>query len=88
MTRNIHCKYCDTILKDYDHYAAHMEKNHNDLIVPGMDGWQFIFYLRSGKLHGNCVVCKKPTDWNPKTHKYHRFCKDPKCKEKYIVIYK
>ena len=87
MSKTLHCKYCDAFIKDYDHYAAHMESDHSDLILPGMDGWQFIFYLRSGKTQGSCVVCKKATEWNPKTHKYHRFCNNPKCKEKYVKTF-
>ena len=47
MARDIHCKYCDTFLKDYDHYASHIEKHHSDYILPGMDSWQFIFYFPS-----------------------------------------
>ena len=88
MARIIHCKFCDAFIKDYDHYAAHMEKDHSEMIAPDMDAWQFIFYLRSGKTHGNCVVCKNPTEWNPKTHKYHRFCNNPKCKEKYVDTFR
>lgn len=86
--KHIHCKFCDTYLKDYDHYAAHMEKKHNNLIPIGMDGWQFIYYLRTNKTHGNCIMCKKPTDWNQKTHKYQRFCNNPKCKDSYRNIFK
>lgn len=84
----IKCKYCGKNLKDYDAYAAHLEKYHSELIPPDMTAWQFIYYLRTGKTHGKCVVCGNPTGWNDKTHKYHRFCKNPKCKEKYREVFK
>lgn len=86
--RYIRCKYCDARLKDYDHYASHLEKHHSEMIPKDMTAWQFIFYLRTGKTHGTCVICKKDTEWNDKTHKYHRFCNDPKCKEKYIAQFR
>lgn len=81
--KKIHCKYCNTFLKDYDHYAAHMEENHKEMIPEDMSAWQFIYYLKTGKTHGSCIICKKDTEWNEKTHKYHRFCNNPKCKETY-----
>ena len=58
------------------------------MIPEDMTPWQFVYYLRTGKKNGNCVMCKKPTTWNEKTHKYNRFCNDPKCKEKYKEIIK
>ena len=83
MSGTIHCKYCNRELKNYDQYAAHLEMKHRELIPPDMTSWQFIYYLRTGKTHGTCVICKGDTKWNDKTHKYHRFCDNPKCKEKY-----
>ena len=53
-----------------------------------MTPWQFSYYLRTGKTHGDCIMCKKDTAWNEKTHKYERFCPNPKCKEKYRDIFK
>lgn len=81
--KKIHCKYCNAFLKDYDHYASHIEKNHSDMIPNNMSSWQFIYYLRTGKTHGQCIICKSDTEWNEKTHKYCRFCNNPKCKEIY-----
>lgn len=81
--KHIKCRFCDTYLRDYDHYASHLESKHAEIIPDGMDGWRFIYYLRTQKTHGTCVICKKDTGWNERTHKYHRFCKNPACKEKY-----
>lgn len=86
--RRIYCEFCDNFYYDPSDYVAHMEKKHSEHIPPDMDAWQFVYYLRTGKSHGSCIICKKDTGWNEKTHKYHRFCKNPKCKEKYRESFK
>lgn len=86
--KRLYCKHCDFFCFSPDDLAAHTEKKHADLIPPEMDSWQYLYYLRTGKTHGTCVVCKGDTGWNKKTHKYHRFCKNPKCKEKYIETFR
>lgn len=82
------CKFCDKRFDDVDHYVAHLEKAHSDIIPGDMTAYQFFYYLKTGKTHGNCVMCKKKTEWNPKTNKYARFCNNPKCKEAYIDMFK
>lgn len=82
-SKTIHCKFCQSIFKDEEQYAGHIEKKHPEQIIPGMVPRQFVYYLRTGKTSGLCVVCKKPTKWNSSTNKYHRFCENPKCKEIY-----
>lgn len=84
----IHCKFCECIFKDEEQYANHIEKKHPEQIIPDMTPRQFVYYLRTGKTHGSCVMCKDDTDWNPSTNKYHRFCKNPKCKEDYREEFK
>lgn len=87
--RRIYCRHCDFFCYSPDDFVAHLEKKHSDVIPPEMDGWQYSYFLRTGKEHGTCVICKREvTRWNPKTHKYNRFCDDPKCKEKYREIFK
>lgn len=79
---------CEFTCYKMEDYVSHLERKHDESIPPEMSGWQFAYYLRTGRTHGNCVMCKKPTTWNDKTHKYNRFCGDPKCKEKYIEIFR
>lgn len=79
----IHCKFCSRIFNEEDIYASHIAKKHPDMIPEDMVPRQFVYYLRTGKTHGSCVICKKDTSWNEKTNKYCRFCEDPKCKEIY-----
>lgn len=86
--RKIHCAFCDDYFYKPDDYVSHIEKHHDENIPEDMDAWQYVYYLNTNKTHGNCVVCKKPTKWNPKTHKYNRFCENPICKEKYKKLFK
>lgn len=82
--KGIICKFCEDKYNDIDSYAHHLETKHDGLLPPNMDGYQFIYFLRTKRTHGNCVICKSKTEWNEKTRKYARFCKNPKCKEKYV----
>ena len=81
--RRIYCKFCEKIFREPEDYVEHLKTKHKDMIPEDMDPWQFMVYLKTGKTAGSCVMCKKPTTWNEKTHKYNRFCANPKCKEKY-----
>lgn len=86
--RRIYCKFCDYFCYEADDFVSHLEKHHDEMIPEDMSPWQFSYYLRTGKTHGNCVICKGKTSWNEKTHKYNRLCEKPKCKETYINIFK
>ena len=81
------CNFCDRRFNDVDTYINHLESNHMDIIPPDMSAGQFYYYLKTGKDKGKCVICGKPTGWNPKTNKYKRFCENPKCKEKYVQTF-
>ena len=86
--RRINCKHCSDFFYSVDDYATHLEKNHLEMIPPDMKVRQYIYFLNTGKTHGDCVVCKSPTKWNDATNKYHRFCENPKCKEIYREEFK
>lgn len=86
--RRIYCKFCDFFCYSADDYVSHLEKHHNELIPENMTPWQFYYYLKTNKTHGNCIICKSETKWNETTHKYNRFCNNPKCKEKYREVFK
>ena len=86
--RKIKCKFCDAYFFEPDDYVSHLEKKHDAMIPEDMTPWQFFYYLKTGKTSGQCVMCKKSTGWNEKTHKYHRFCKNPVCKQKYRETFK
>ena len=81
------CKFCDTYIKDIDHYISHLEISHGEDMPEGMDAWRFLYFLQTGKTHGTCIMCRKDTEWNNSTKKYARFCGSA-CKAKYRDIFK
>ena len=85
--RRIYCKFCDFFCYEADDYVSHLEKHHDEMIPEDMTPWQFSYYLRTGKTHGNCVICKGKTSWNEKTHKYNRLCGKQKCTDAYKKIF-
>ena len=82
------CKICGKKYKDLACLYNHLESKHADVIPQNMSVQQFYYYTKTGKMNGNCVMCKHPTTWNMNTNKYNRFCGDPKCKAKYVEIMK
>ena len=86
--KKISCPLCDDNFKSEDGLILHIEEEHSDSIPKGFSTQQYIYYTKTGKTHGNCVVCKKETTWNEVTNKYNRFCKNPKCKQQYRELFK
>ena len=86
--RTLKCKFCDKRFTEINQYVSHLEKYHEDMIPSDMTPYQYFYFLKTGKDHGNCIICKKYTKWNDKTNKYHRFCDNPKCKETYIKSFR
>lgn len=82
------CKICGKKYTDLSGLYNHIESKHADMIPKDMSVQQYYYYTKTGKLNGNCVMCKQPTTWNKNTNKYNRFCNNPKCKEKYAKIMK
>jgi hypothetical protein len=78
------CKLDGEKFETYEDLIVHLEKNHNDSIPKDFSTTQFEFALRTGKTEGQCVVCRRLSSWNEKTRKYHRFCSNPACKQRYI----
>ena len=82
------CKICG---KKYTELAAlynHIETKHKEMIPKDMTVQQYYYFMKTGKMNGNCVMCKQPTSWNKNTCKYNRFCGNPKCKDEYVKIMK
>lgn len=82
------CKICKEKYKSLEGLYSHIEEEHEELIPKDMSVEQYYYYMKTGKSHGNCVMCKASTSWNEATHKYHRFCSNPKCKERYKEEFK
>jgi hypothetical protein len=75
------CKLCSRVFVDKPALIRHIDKEHNTQIPQGWSASRYENYLRTGKEHGSCVVCKTDTNWNEATEKYGRLCIDPKCKK-------
>lgn len=82
------CYTCDEKFTSLENLYAHIEEEHFDTIPVNFTVPRFYYYQKTGRTHGNCIMCKKPTNWNDSTNKYHRFCDDPKCKAKYREQFK
>lgn len=82
------CKICGKKYTELTALYNHIESKHNDMIPQDMSVQQYYYYMKTGKMNGNCVMCKQPTSWNSNTGKYNRFCGNPKCKDEYVKIMK
>ena len=80
------CPYCKA---HYDRQSliTHIERNHDEEIPEGYSATRVVFNYINKKDHGNCVICQKITNWNPKLARYDRFCSE-QCRDKYIAIAK
>lgn len=94
--RKIFCPYCSAAIskiqyEDYPQLADHVRQYHSKGIPSDIlkNTGRLIYYIRTGgRTHGSCVICGHDTKWNEKTQKYHRFCDNPACKEKYRAIFR
>lgn len=82
------CNICGERYSSLEGLTEHIDGSHRDELPKDFTTSQYLYYLKTKKEHGNCVQCKRPTAWNESTFKYHRFCDDKKCKEKYREIFK
>lgn len=88
MNKVMKCPLCDNTFININDLYSHIDKEHSELLPEGYTPAQYVYFVRTKKEHGKCVVCGKSTGWNTQTNKYNRFCKDPKCKEAYREIFK
>lgn len=77
------CPLCREKFTSLSGIHDHINEDHSESIPPGYDAARYYYYLLTEKTSGKCIVCGKPTNWNPSTNKYKRFCEDPKCKQEY-----
>lgn len=81
------CFECTDKYEQLPDLLQHIEDEHGDIIPKDQSVGQYYYMMKTGKTHGSCVVCKNKTKWNEETGKYHRFCDNPKCKERYREIF-
>ncbi len=82
------CPQCSRSYKTLDGWTDHVKTMHPDLVPSDFTYAQYFYFLLTGKNHGSCIMCHKPTRWNESTMKYCRFCDNPKCKSQYREIFK
>ena len=82
------CPECRKPFRTLGSWANHMNNAHPEVRPKEYTDQRFFYYILTGKTHGNCIVCKKETEWNEETGKYNRFCSNPKCKEDYRNMFK
>jgi len=82
------CPICNDKFNEQEDLYGHLETEHHESIPKDFTAAQYYYYTKTGKEHGNCVVCKMPTKWNSATNKYARFCEMEACKEKYKKEFK
>ena len=66
----------------------HILREHEDEVPKDMEVDQYFYELTHPGAKHQCVVCKGPTLWNPRTHKYHRICESNRCKEQIRAEFK
>lgn len=77
------CPNCNDKFEQLPDLLNHIEEDHSDSIPKDQTSEQYYYMMRTGKTHGNCIVCKRPTKWKEATGKYHRFCGRVTCNETY-----
>ena len=83
----IKCPICGNFYISHDGVYGHMQRSHADEIPEGMPADQYFYDLTHKGKVSKCVICKRPTKWNERTHKYHRLCDSPACREKNRKIF-
>ena len=87
---SIKCPICNGKFNELEDVYSHIDEEHNESIPKNYIPQQYYYALKTGREHGDCIICKNSTRWNPITGKYNRFCDVPerKCKIKYRDIFK
>lgn len=79
---SVRCMVCGKRYKTKDALIDHIDRTHATMIPEGWSARRYECYLRTGKVEGHCIYCNTPTEFNEVTGKYHRLCKNPKCRKK------
>lgn len=82
------CCFCNEKFNRYN-LAKHIEKKHDEEVPHNLTPYRLAYDIINNHPdhHGSCVVCGADTNWNEKTSKYFRVCKNPKCYEEIKKTY-
>ena len=81
MIKKFTCPLCGNHYINPPAVWAHMSKSHTSEIPEGFSSDRYYYDLTHDGKITVCTECKRPTTWNPRTHKYHRLCDRPECRE-------
>lgn len=73
--------------KELPDLLSHIEREHFDAIPKNQTVGHFYYMSKTGRDHGNCVICKRDTTFNEATGKYNRMCTRDECREKSREIF-
>ena len=85
------CPFCNIKLNK-DKLVKHIENKHETEVTTqyvGYTPYRLVYDIVNNKPgHGTCIICGSHTNWNHKTNKYFRICKNPDCAKKVREQYK
>ena len=73
------CPDCSAKYKDPGSLYDHVDEHHSSNIPKDWTTKRYVFNKRNKKTHGNCVICRRETEWNEIRGRYERYCSE-KCK--------
>ena len=80
-TRKYRCPFCRLTATRGD-LAAHVEKDHEDMIPEGYNGTRVVYDYINKKNYGTCLICKQPVyEWDDNIARYKNICNNPACLE-------
>lgn len=91
--KSFKCPYCKHKFTSPAALEKHLEKQHQEQLG-GISSANHLFNIRNDKTYGTCIMykkvssCEKFSEFNEKTRKYNRLCKNIKCKEAYVQSFK
>ena len=74
------CPYCFKMI-ERNEMGKHINFNHQDMIPDDYTHNRLAFNILNKKEVGNCVECRKETEWNEDKKRYERFCSETCRKE-------
>lgn len=86
--KKVTCPVCKKHYVSKEAVYLHIENQHADLIPEGIPADQYYYDITHNHKKTHCVICKRETPWNPKTHKYKRLCGREVCAKKNREIFK
>lgn len=78
--RKFKCPFCNK-RDTKSALVSHVEQDHEDMIPETFTAARVVYNYINNRTTGNCVVCKKETEWDENRWKYKRLCNNPNCKK-------